>query len=65
MCAHWNYEQLRNVAEGAMAFVPAQSRIMRDRLRVRQSERMDLTALVAEPKKPGAVSKSESQTAVK
>jgi hypothetical protein len=31
MCAHWNYEQLRNVSEGAMAFVPAQSRIMRDR----------------------------------
>jgi hypothetical protein len=45
MCAHWNYEQLRNVSEGAMAFVPAQSRIMRDRLRVRQSDRMDLTAL--------------------
>jgi hypothetical protein len=47
MCAHWNYEELRNVAEGAMSFIPAQSRIMRDRLRVRQSERMDLTALVA------------------
>ena len=31
MCAHWNYEQLRNVSEGAMAFVPGQSRIMRDR----------------------------------
>jgi hypothetical protein len=49
MCAHWNYEQLRNVSEGAMAFVPAQSRIMRDRLRVRQSERIDLTALAADP----------------
>ena len=52
MCAHWNYEQLRNVSEGAMAFVPAQSRIMRDRLRVRQSERMDLTALVSNPRSP-------------
>jgi hypothetical protein len=31
MCAHWNYETLRNVSEGAMWFVPAQSRIMRDR----------------------------------
>ena len=49
MCAHWNYEQLRNVSEGAMAFVPAQSRIMQDRLRVRQSERIDLTALVTDP----------------
>jgi hypothetical protein len=49
MCAHWNYEELRNVAEGTMSFIPAQSRIMRDRLRVRQSERMDLTALVADP----------------
>jgi hypothetical protein len=52
MCAHWNYGQLRNVSEGAMAFVPAQSRIMRDRLRVRQSERMDLTALVSNPRSP-------------
>ena len=52
MCAHWNYEQLRNVSEGAMAFVPAQSRIMRDRLRARQSERMDLTALVSNPRSP-------------
>jgi hypothetical protein len=49
MCAHWNYEELRNVAEGAMSFIPAQSRIMQDRLRVRQSTRMDLTALVADP----------------
>jgi hypothetical protein len=52
MCGHWNYEQLRNVSEGALAFVPAQSRIMRDRLRVRQSERMDLTALVSNPRSP-------------
>jgi hypothetical protein len=53
MCGHWNYEQLRNVSEGAMAFVPAQSRIMRDRLRVRQSEEMDLTAVVSNPRSPG------------
>ena len=49
MCAHWNYDELRNVAEGTMTFIPAQSRVMRDRLRVRQSKRMDLTALVADP----------------
>jgi hypothetical protein len=49
MCAHWNYEELRNVSEGAMSFIPSQSRIMRDRLRVRQGERTDLTALVADP----------------
>jgi hypothetical protein len=52
MCAHWNYEELRNVAEGTMSFVPAQSRVMRDRLRVHQSERMDLTALVLNPRSP-------------
>ena len=52
MCAHWNYEELRKVAEGAMSFIPAQSRIMRDRLRVRQSERTDLTALAAHPGGP-------------
>jgi hypothetical protein len=49
MCAHWNYEELRNVAEGAMSFIPAQSKIMQDRMRARQGERMDLTAVVAEP----------------
>jgi hypothetical protein len=49
MCAHWNYAELRNVAEGAMSFIPAQPRIMQDRLRVRQSPRMNLTALVADP----------------
>jgi hypothetical protein len=49
MCAHWNYEELRNVAEGAMSFIPAQSRIMQDRMRARQGERMDLTAVVADP----------------
>jgi hypothetical protein len=49
MCGRWNYEELRNVAEGTMLFIPAQSRIMRDRLRFRESERMDLTALVADP----------------
>jgi hypothetical protein len=31
MSAHWDYEELRNVSEGAMWFVPAQSKIMRDR----------------------------------
>jgi hypothetical protein len=49
MCAHWNYEELRNFGEGAMWFIPAQARIMRDRLRVRQNERMDLAARVAHP----------------
>jgi hypothetical protein len=37
MCAHWNYEELRNIAEGVMWFIPAQSRRMRDRLRDRRS----------------------------
>jgi len=30
MNAHWDYEELRNVSEGAMRLVPAQSKIMRD-----------------------------------
>ena len=34
MSAHWNYDQLRNISEGAMWFIPAQSRMMRDRLGV-------------------------------
>jgi len=48
MCGHWNYEELRNVAEGTMSFDPTQSRMMRDRRRVRQSQQMDLTAGVAD-----------------
>jgi hypothetical protein len=35
MCAHWNYDQLRNIAEGVMLFVPSQARMMQDRLRTR------------------------------
>ncbi len=42
MCAHWSDKALRNVSEGAMSFVPSQSKIMRDRLRARQSGRLDL-----------------------
>jgi hypothetical protein len=42
MCAHWNYEELRNVSEGAMSLIPSQSIIVRERLRARQSERLDL-----------------------
>jgi hypothetical protein len=45
MCAHWSDKELRNISEGAMSFVPAQSRIMRDRLRSRQSGRSDLAPI--------------------
>jgi len=41
MCAHWNSEELRSIAEETMSFVAAQSRIMRDRLRARQTGRWD------------------------
>jgi hypothetical protein len=33
MSAHWTYDQLRNISEGTMWFIPAQSRMMRERLR--------------------------------
>jgi hypothetical protein len=36
MCSHWNNDQLRSIGEGAMAFVPSQSKMMRNRLRTRQ-----------------------------
>ena len=48
MCAHWSDKELRNISEGAMLFVPAQSRIMRNRLGARQSGRFDL-APIGEP----------------
>jgi hypothetical protein len=49
MCPHWRDKELLSISEGAMTFAPSQSRIMKDRLRVRQSERIDLTALVTDP----------------
>ena len=50
MCAHWNYEELRNVSEGAMSFVPAQSRVMRDQLHAHQSERLEQAPDARRPK---------------
>lgn len=44
MSAHWNYDQLRNIAEGVMLFVPSQARMMQDRLRTRQSRHLDLSS---------------------
>jgi hypothetical protein len=46
MCAHWNDKELANISHGAMWFLSGQSKIMQDRLLVRQSERMDLAAVV-------------------
>lgn len=51
MCAHWDYDELRNVAEGIMSFVPPQPRIIRDRLRARQSGRMDLAPVAQQQEK--------------
>jgi hypothetical protein len=48
MCAHWNYDQLRNIGEGATSFIPSQSKIMRNRLSVRQSERLNLAPVPPE-----------------
>lgn len=56
MCAQWNYEELRHVAEGAMSFIPSQSRIMRDRLRARQSGRLDLAPVARQQKISAAAS---------
>jgi hypothetical protein len=56
MCAHWNYDQVRNIAEGVMSFIPAQSRMMRDRLRDRQGRRLDLAVTAQEQKTSAAAS---------
>jgi hypothetical protein len=50
MCAHWNYEELKKVSEGAMSFIPSQSRIMRDRLRSHQSGRSEQAPDARQPK---------------
>ena len=51
MCAQWNYDQLRNVAEGIMSFLPSEVRIMQDRLRARQSERLDMATVAQQQEK--------------
>ena len=48
MCAHWNYDQLRNISEGAMWFIPVQSKIMRDRLRDRRGRHLGLAVTARE-----------------
>jgi hypothetical protein len=48
MCAHWNYDLLGKISEGAMWFIPAQSKIMRDRLRDRQGRHLDLAITARE-----------------
>ena len=50
MSAHWNYDQLRNISEGTMWFIPAQSRMMRDRLRDSQGRHSDLVVNAPEQK---------------
>lgn len=50
MCGHWNYDQLRNIAEGAMSFIPAQSKIMRNRLQARQRVPLELEPLAQQPR---------------
>jgi hypothetical protein len=60
MCAHWEAEQLRSVAEGLMSFAPSESRLMRERVFTRQRaqtklapgapQEETLTAVSAEPR---------------
>jgi hypothetical protein len=59
MCARWDAEQLRNVAEGGMSFAPSESRQMRERVLTRQSAQVKLApvapqqeALTAAPATP-------------
>jgi hypothetical protein len=58
MSAHWNDNQLRNIAEGALFFDPSQSRHMRDGLRARQkigrSAQPALTQAKTSPAAPSA-----------
>jgi hypothetical protein len=42
MCARWDAEQLRNVAEGSMSFAASESRQMRERVFTRQSAQAKL-----------------------
>jgi len=50
MSAHWNYDQLRNVSEGTMWFIPAQARVIRDRLGDRQGRHADVVVNTREQK---------------
>lgn len=62
MCAKWGYKDLRSISEGIMSFLPAQSRIMRDRLELRRGQPIDQTALVPDKTFTSAFSHSSEQT---
>ena len=61
MSAHWNYDQLRNISEGTMWFIPAQSRMMRDRLRDRQGRHSDLVVNAREQKTSAVASTLQNE----
>jgi hypothetical protein len=44
MCAHWKYKEFLAVSEGIIAFLPEQSRIMRDRWNALQDGASDMVA---------------------
>jgi hypothetical protein len=56
MCARWDAEQLRNVAEGSMSFAASESRLMRERVFTRQSARAKLAPVAPQQETLTAIS---------
>lgn len=56
MCARWDAEQLRNVAEGRMSFAASESRQMRERVFTRQSAQVKLAPVAPQQEALTAVS---------
>jgi hypothetical protein len=56
MCARWDAEQLRNVAEGSMSFAASESRLMRERVFTRQSAQAKLAPVAPQEETLTAVS---------
>jgi hypothetical protein len=48
MSARWDYDELRSIGEGAMSFIPSQSKEMRNRLWARRKGPLELALLAPE-----------------
>ena len=46
MSPHWNGPELRRISEGSLLFLPNESRILRERLRLRK---VDIPAVAGDP----------------
>ena len=55
MSPHWNGPELRRISEGSLLFLPNESRILRERLRLRKVDIRDVSGVTATGSGSGAI----------